>query len=690
MAKFQVTPIIGLPQFNGWSQITTNSRRSLICSMAVFGQNAGNIGRDIVGVLDSADPRSAAELHTLLQAIVDDAIKAGGQPAMACLLTTGKHSILETYQGSVLLKRSGKVGVILSSQDQLKVLEGTYVPADTLVLTTAQGSSYLGEIQQKINQGYDIDTIITSLVPAIHAFPNSSLTSLAFVTLGEWEPEPAPELPPEPEPPAFEMPEFEITLETIAQDQELAERESALEPALETVHEEISEVDLDVVPETKAPSNIMWTKSSKTESLIVPKKLVSKTMAKLKSLGGKVVAKGKAGFKRIHWASLNPVQLWQRFSQKDVYVTRQSRQQLLRILVPMVIVVACIIVGVFFWRNRQAQQVQAAELAAEPVTARFNQAKDQIADNPVTARQQMEESVAELEKLVQDFSDSPAGRQRLDQILATTQDEFTELSGREELSSLPIFFDLNSVEAAWIANQAEAEGSQLALMDEGKKQVALMDIESKTTRLLSPLELQPIDLSLTADRIYVLGQGIWSAELRSSEAQFNRDIEEGDSNREGSLLGTFGPYVYVVNPARRNIYRYTRGVNGFSDPIGWFKPGQRFSYDNLNSLSIDGDIWIGTTDGKIHKLSMGEVADYQIKGLPEAFTSSLIIFTKENLQYVYVLEPASRRLVILQKTGEFVRQIKSGSLAAATSLAVSETAGKAFVVSGSLIFEVSL
>ena len=166
MAKLQVTPIIGLPQFNGWSQVTTNSHRSLICSLAVFGQNAGNIGRDMVAAIEQAKPTSAADFHSFLQNLIDEVIEAGGRPALACLLTVNNHSILAAYQGSILLKRTGKVGIILSSQDTLKVVEGSYVPDDTLILATAQGASYLGEIQQKISQGYDMDTIITSLVPS--------------------------------------------------------------------------------------------------------------------------------------------------------------------------------------------------------------------------------------------------------------------------------------------------------------------------------------------------------------------------------------------------------------------------------------------------------------------------------------------------------------------------------------------
>lgn len=698
MAKLQVTPIIGLPQFNGWSQVTTNSHKSLICSLAVFGQNAGNIGRDMVVAIEQAQPKSAAELHTFLQSLIEEVLQAGGQAALACLLAVDQKSILATYQGSILLKRQGKVGVILSSQDQLKVVEGTYTPDDNLVLATAQGSSYLGEIQQKINQGYDVDTIITSLVPSVHSALNSSLISMGFIKLNQWENEigPEPDQLEDETPKTPVLPELEITLETLEEAENAPDNtqplvthvELELEPEIST---RSPAVDLPVASKSKAPPiSIMWTRSSKT-SLLPP---VSQLVKKISRAVGPRVTKFRqvlmTSFRQINWQQLQPQVMVKKITQRDVYVMHQSRQKLLKIMVPVGVIIVMVVIGWLFWRSQQAQQVQAAQVAVQPVVAEFAEAKTQVSTDPVNARSKMEAAVSQLEAIARDFANRPAGQRVVQEQLATLQAEYTEVSGREELSRLPIYLDLSQIAADWIATQITAEGSRVAVLDQGKNQIAVFDWVGTAPRTLSPLAAQPVSVTMAQDMVYVLGGGIWQANLADNGTEFSPAIEEGDSNREGELLGSFSSYLYVVNPSKRNIYRYTNNQNGFSDPIGWVKPGQQFSYDQLHSVSIDGDIWIGTTDGQIAKLSLGEVTDFQTKGLPEPFTGPLIVYTKESLQYVYVLEPASSRLVVLQKTGEFIRQIKSASLAATTGFVVDEASGKALAISGSLVFEVSL
>jgi hypothetical protein len=47
-------------------------------------------------------------------------------------------------------------------------------------------------------------------------------------------------------------------------------------------------------------------------------------------------------------------------------------------------------------------------------------------------------------------------------------------------------------------------------------------------------------------------------------------------------------------------------------------------------------------------------------------------------------------MVILSKNGEFLREVKSSTLAASTGIVASETLRKAFVLSGSLVYEINL
>jgi hypothetical protein len=76
--------------------------------------------------------------------------------------------------------------------------------------------------------------------------------------------------------------------------------------------------------------------------------------------------------------------------------------------------------------------------------------------------------------------------------------------------------------------------------------------------------------------------------------------------------------------------------------------------------------------------------------LQEPFSSTLKIYTKEDLDSIFVLESAKNRAVRLSKDGVFLKQIESPSLGAATNIIFSSTTGKAYALAGSLVYELEL
>jgi hypothetical protein len=76
--------------------------------------------------------------------------------------------------------------------------------------------------------------------------------------------------------------------------------------------------------------------------------------------------------------------------------------------------------------------------------------------------------------------------------------------------------------------------------------------------------------------------------------------------------------------------------------------------------------------------------------MEEQFSSTVFLFTQEDTTNLYALEPEKKRVVIISKTGQFIREVRSDSLTSATNFFVSEQAGKVFAVSGSIVYEVAL
>ncbi len=665
MHTVQVTPIIGLPQFNGWSQVTTNLSGSLVCVFAVSGLNAGNVGRDLVEAVQTANPQSAADVHTLVDEWVSEVSRKDCQLQLSSALFKPEFSVFAAHHGHLILKRNQKVGTLLSSNSEVKIIQGSNHPEDVFVLATAQAMTFLGEVQQKLTQGYDLDTIVTSVVPALHGVEDSSLSALGFVTHYQ-----APAVSIEPELGVADPELNQIPSVAASTTDQWGSSVMSTEPAVEPI------LHLPP-PSSKAPGFKLSPQTLKG---------LGTTLEKVKVRAGTIFRVGR----RLVWGL---PKFLPSVGSKDVYVTSTSRKKVIRVILVVLVIASLVMAGGWWWRRQRQLQVQAVEAATEPLLQRVKTAESQVEANPTQARNDAEKALQELEALQPQFANNSAAKKRLEERLTSARATYQSLSGREELKDLPIFYDFHLIDASFIATQADVSGKDGVFLDSGKKDALILDMTSKQVRRVALGELsRVVDMTLSEEKLVILGQGLHTVDLSQSELTRKTIKEEGDSNREGVFVGHFGSYVYVFNPAKRNIFRYApeTGKDTYTDPIGWLKPGTAVVYDQINSWSIDGDIWLGTKDGKIIKLASGELSPFEIVGLPEAFTSPVHIYTRENLEYLYILDPSAQRVVILRKNGEFIRQLKSPSLASATTLIVSEEQKKIWVTSGSLIFEMGL
>ncbi|MDQ3008601.1 MAG: hypothetical protein M3Q81_03320 [bacterium] len=691
MYRVALTPIIGLPQFDGWSHITSNASQTVLCSLAIRGLNAGNVGRDIVQAIEDFKSQDAAFFYSWLEDLIQVTEEKDCAIYLSALFRSDEVVLFVTYQGSIVLKRQDKIGVLLQSGKELKVIQGKLDGEDIGVLLTGPAATYSGELQQKLRQGYDVDTIITSLVPAVHSGENSCLSSLAFVqVLDDLLPLPEPESAP--------------VVEVLQSSDFLSD--AATEPAiLSEISEETAPLYVAVTPELPAESIISDEKKITTDfgqkeritaaSSTVMKKIAAKAKQFWSTMPQRrqQVQAATTKIRTVTRPALSKAKHWAlgALDRQAVYVKRQSPRQLFKILIPIVLVIVAIILGWQWRQNQQEAQLQSAVEAAAPLLSEFTQAQALVETDPLPARSQMESALAALEGLRSNYVGQANALEYLEQEISQAQNNYQELSGRKELQALPVFFDLQTVAPSLVGQGIDSFGSKAVISDAEKKTFIILDLENKATQQVVLDTLAQVnDISASEMTAYVLGSGITQLNLSTDPVTKVSLKEEGDSDRDGTQIGSFNTYIYVLNPLKRNIYRYPSRENGLDDPIGWLRPGQSLPYDQINSMSIDGDIWLTTRNGEVLKLSMGEAAEFTVKGLTEPFSTSLYIYTKENWQQLYILEPAKQRVVVLSKDGVLIKEIRSPSLASATGIIANETLGKAYALSGSLLFEIQL
>lgn len=777
MYKVDVTPVVGLPQFSGWSQVTSSYSPAgqLVCAFSVQGDHAGNVGRDLTTQISQAQVRSAVDVHQFVTQFLAAAEQLDVQLQLATGFFSSAQAVFTVKGGSVFLKRGLRAGVLLNSPSKLRLIEGKRQTGDIAVLITQQAQGFVSEIEQKFESGFETDSVVTSIIPGLHGLEDSSLSSIAFViggrnyaqselevkqkldlepsnTESEFDTEPeklkiseaeiakhelaesaldlSPELEPEPKQHQKKkqaLPQDTISAPTPTPASTRAPLVPALvpAPALAPASAADGESLLNIPPALKLRgagrkrSTLLPTKSPSLDPTLSQlgksgqptrsSQWVSQLLTFLNQ-GLKTVA---SGARQVDWRSLQAklvqwlswLKQWgikvfklvqragRRFTSKDVYLqVRQPHLWLRRVLL---IVGGLILIGeiiVFNW-SRIQRQVRSAEEAVAPLTEQLAIAREQAETEPILARNSVDQIIAQLEQLADSYADHQRAAKKVAQQLVAAREFYDQISGQEEFAQLEIFYDLRLVDDEFVTSAVDATAKQAVFLDQGQKRLVVLNLDTKQAEKIELTDFEQLtDLELTNSTLSLLAQGVKQQDLSVDESasEVIEVIPEGDSNRAASFIEAFASYIYVFNPEKRNIYRYVQQEEGYSDPVGWVSGAVGFDYDQASSWAVDGEIWVATREGGLHRLTSGREQVFEINGLSQNFEHSLQVFTHEDLQNLYVLEPNAHRLVILTKKGEFLKEINSESLASTTTLFASEELGKVFAVSGSIIYAVEL
>ncbi len=662
-----ITPVVGLPEFRGWAQVVANQSQSLVCAVAVEGVDAGSVGAELGSNIQTVDLSSAAELHQLLEDLQEVAKESNVKLYLAASLHLSEGTVLAAYHGSVLLKKSQKVGQLMVADDQLQIVTGKLDEEDVVVLLTKHAGIFGEEITQKLNQGYDVDTIITSLVPGVHASSMTALVSIAFIQLAQ-----------------FRSVVATSPVETLEQEPEAPDKQT--QPADEAFARDLESE----IPNLNLPSL--------NEELPLAKQALPKVelnfsrygeyLTKLRELVMKLVHRLKLSASHVEFKK--PAFQLRMFS-REVYVGQtQNRRELIKKAGVGIVLLGVVLVFLLmqFFKIR-GQRAQAASIV-DPLLAKAEVAMGKLNDDPIFARKELESVLAEFGVAQTKFADQSYALSYLGDKLKIVEAYHQEISGREEFQQLPEFYNLRLAEAEFIASQADLVGNQAAFLDSEKKNLVLFNIDTKEHSLISLASLEQIkDLSFDGEFIYLLADGLY--QLKVGETEIKEVKEAGDSNRQAKFMENFGSYLYVFNAEKRNIYRYSPDEEGgYADPVGWLQDKQGLDFEQITSLEIDGDLWLGTSNGQILRYRAGQKQDFVVNGLSVPFESALAVYTQEDFEYLYVLDPHQHRLVVLTKDGEYFKEVESQSLSSATIVIVNEEQKRALAVDGSLVYEIKL
>lgn len=685
MTRLTTTSVVGSPLAHGWAKTISNSDQTLVCSLAVTSLNAKNVGHELALLLEKAKVESTAQLHNLLLDLLAEARQHEAQLQLALIWSPENSTAMAaaTYQGQIILHRKNRLGILLQSSTSLKLIEGKLQQNDQLVLLTQEAKLLQPTIEEALQKQVSIVDLTQFLEQQIKQLSDNSLISANLVNIQINK--------------KTEKQAVSSNVQPPAQAKTNAPQTHELEP-----NEAVSPAGA----EAKTENNASQANNKEIKIKISGQNLFSlfKKIFNLFKLAFHRVGKLLKKIKKPNWLNsqqLNkltavitqPKQLFNQFKpSQNIYLKKHGSKKIVRIF--LVSLILLLLLGIGWWWYAQQVAAKQDQIRQElaPAKALLQQAQQQADQNIITARDQTASALELITAKQKAYEHDRVAQKVIEEYLTQANQFYEEISGMIEVSQLEIFFDLNQVSPNFLTSIVSLEQNELYLFDQGQNILLSFNINSKQTNSLNLNEAQTVqDIIASEDKIYILNQGLLEIDLPlNSDNPPTQLKEEGDSDREAIMIEFFEGYLYVFNPEQRNIYRYVIREDGLSEPIGWLTNKQGLDFAAVTSFMVDGQIWLADKNGVIWKYEKGEPLNFDVTGLENPLGESIQLYANQNTEYLYVLEPAKERLLVLSKEGELIKQISSPTLASTTNFVVDEETQRAFVISGSIIYTINL
>ncbi len=195
-----------------------------------------------------------------------------------------------------------------------------------------------------------------------------------------------------------------------------------------------------------------------------------------------------------------------------------------------------------------------------------------------------------------------------------------------------------------------------------------------------------VDYAQDDAAIYLLtGKAVTTIDKSNDE---KKDIIENNNDWSSPVaLSLYQGNIYILDK-KAGVLKYVVAQTGFNK-TAYFKENPPV-LTNARSMSIDGSIWILTSDGKILKYTSGQPENFAISGLLTPLANPTRIFTNIDIDNIYILDNGNSRIVKLGKSGSYQNQYNADIIQSAKNFEILESDQKALVLSDNKIYELPL
>lgn len=289
----------------------------------------------------------------------------------------------------------------------------------------------------------------------------------------------------------------------------------------------------------------------------------------------------------------------------------------------------------------------------------------------------------------------------LPQTTETELSKYNELKGSiddilnklQKMSSVAteVVADFNSTTNETLQKIINFNSDIFAYNDDDKNmyKVNLISKEIETINHENQPNLLVADTPKEDDKIVFLAKNNEIFEYtKTTKTLSNKDIGFPNANDKIENLAIYNRKLYTISPSTEQIYKHSQTQTGYDRGTPWISQ-KTSSLSKAISMAIDGNLYILTSDTKILHFYGGEEKKFEIQGVHPELQNPTKIWTYANSDYLYILEPENRRVVLLDKDGNFIEQFTSSEWKKPNDMLIDEDNKVVYVLDDNKIYKFS-
>lgn len=230
--------------------------------------------------------------------------------------------------------------------------------------------------------------------------------------------------------------------------------------------------------------------------------------------------------------------------------------------------------------------------------------------------------------------------------------------------------------------------NKLYSADSKQKSIYVLETKDKLITTITNLNLPIAELKNpiknNADYIsYINGNQIIELSLKDEQLK-NVPLDPGIVSITNA--DSYNSKLYIINSQDNSVIRYNKTANSYNSPYAWLS--SKIDLTKAIDLSIDGHVYILSSNGEVVKLLKGESIDFRLEAIDPPLSSPTKIYVSPEQKFLFILDPSQKRLVIYDKTGQFIGQYTSNSFNELKDFQVNEANNEIYLLDGTKILKV--